>query len=51
MRRIEELQSELEDAWRNDHPVTNDEMIRQLESQLEFCYAIRAQESEGAGKG
>jgi hypothetical protein len=38
--RIAELQTELEDAYRNDHPITNAEMIRRLREQLDFCLSI-----------
>ncbi len=54
-RRAEDLQEELDDAWRNDHPITNTEMIRRLRSllelheQLELELPQRPQDHRGEG--
>lgn len=42
-RRIAELQAELDDAWRNDHPITNAEMLRRARDTVAFCEAIEEQ--------
>jgi len=45
-RRIAELEAELDDAWRNDHPITNAEALRRARAQVELCEAIERPEQE-----
>lgn len=38
--RVNELQREIDDIWRNDHPITIKEAIRRLENELDFCRMV-----------
>lgn len=48
-KQIAELQAELDDAYRNDHPITNAEMLRRARETVAFCEAIERPEQEPQG--